>query len=87
MDLNEQGILLPAPLRVFDCSANEIISFKLNNNKMDLNEQGILLPAPLRVFDCSANEIISFKLIRSEKDLHNEENEFEPEFTHQIFGE
>jgi hypothetical protein len=46
MDLNEQGkdikqrkksiffffkgILLPAPLRVFDCSANEVISFKFS---------------------------------------------------------
>ncbi|CAF3649431.1 unnamed protein product [Rotaria sp. Silwood1] len=54
---------------------------------MDINEQGFLLPAPLRIFDCSANEVISFKLIRSEKDLNNEENEFAPEFTHQIFGE
>ncbi|CAF0846597.1 unnamed protein product [Rotaria sordida] len=54
---------------------------------MDINEQGFLLPAPLRIFDCSANEVISFKLIQSEKDLNNEENEFAPEFTHQIFGE
>ncbi|CAF3098383.1 unnamed protein product [Rotaria sp. Silwood2] len=54
---------------------------------MDINEQGFLLPGPLRIFDCSANEVISFKLIRSEKDLNNEENEFSPEFTHQIFGE
>ncbi|CAF5071605.1 unnamed protein product [Rotaria magnacalcarata] len=39
MDLNEQGILLPAPLRVFDCSANEIISFKLIRSEKDLNEK------------------------------------------------
>ncbi len=25
-----KGVLLPAPLRVFDCSANEVISFKLS---------------------------------------------------------
>ncbi|UJR20315.1 hypothetical protein I4U23_023446 [Adineta vaga] len=54
---------------------------------MDLSEQGVLLPAPLRVYDCSANEVISFKFIRSEKDLENEEIDFAPEFTHQIFGE
>lgn len=25
-----KGVLLPAPLRVFDCSANEVISFKFS---------------------------------------------------------
>jgi hypothetical protein len=30
---------------------------------------------------------ISLFLVRSEKDLDNEDIEFSPEFTHQIFGE
>jgi hypothetical protein len=25
-----KGVILPAPLRVFDCSANEVISFKFS---------------------------------------------------------
>ncbi|XP_060573241.1 histone acetyltransferase type B catalytic subunit-like [Ruditapes philippinarum] len=37
-------------------------------------------------YKCDANEVITFKLVRDESDLENNEG-FQPEMTHQIFGE
>ena len=41
----------------------------------------------LDAFICDANEVIDLKLVRESKDVDDEETTFNPEMSHQVFGE
>ena len=41
----------------------------------------------LDAFICDANEVIDLKLVRESKDVDDEETTFNPEMSHQVYGE
>ena len=41
----------------------------------------------LDVYLCDANEVIEFKLVREAKDVDDDETTFNPEMSHQVYGE
>ena len=41
----------------------------------------------LDAFICDANEVIDLKLVRESKDVDDDETTFNPEMSHQIYGE
>ena len=43
--------------------------------------------AGLDAFICDANEVIDLKLVRESKDVDDEETTFNPEMSHQVYGE
>ncbi|XP_033624835.1 histone acetyltransferase type B catalytic subunit-like isoform X2 [Asterias rubens] len=46
-----------------------------------------LMKNVLEEFVCSSNDVIELKLVREEADVFNDDKIFQPEFTHQLFGQ
>lgn len=43
--------------------------------------------AHLKQFVCDSNTVLDLKLIREAKDIEDDEISFEPEMSHQVFGD